>query len=212
MIRPLPKIGMRIVKSAVAVFFVLCDLYDPRKRGCLLLFRHCRCAVHAAPMFPIACGWRSTDSRHLYRWFFGMLALPGGKGVFPPDQPIWQYLLVSVCIIPLIYVTLLEQPTASYTCVVFMSITVSPRGGCKPSYLFALDRCIDTLIGIAVSLCQSVPSAPAEKSPLPLCSVPGLPGRRGRTSLLHRIKLNQLIAGAARVAAPPALPPIFSRH
>lgn len=58
---------------------------------------------------------------------FGMVVMLIENRFIPPELPIFKYLLISVVIIPVIYVTvLLKKTTASYiTCVVFMSITVS---------------------------------------------------------------------------------------
>ena len=63
------------------------------------------------------------------------------------------YLIVSLCIIPLIYVTvLIKKSSASYiTCVVFLSITVSHVTDSNP-YLFVFNRVLDTLVGIFLAL------------------------------------------------------------
>ena len=188
MIRPLPKIGMRIVKSAVAVFLCFV-IYMIRGRG--VPFYSAIAAVLCMQPY-VSNSVRVALNRTVGTFIggvFGMLALLVEKAFFPTGS---AHLAISagIClsIIPLIYVTLLaKRPTASYiTCVVFMSITVSHGADVNP-YLFALDRCLDTLIGIAVSLCVNLfRLPPAEKSPPALCSVPGLPGRRGRThQLLH---------------------------
>ncbi len=69
-----------------------------------------------------------------------------------PLTPLY-YLLVSLCIIPLIYLAILikQHPAIYISCVVFLSITVSHITDELP-ILFVWHRVLDTLIGIAVSL------------------------------------------------------------
>lgn len=64
-----------------------------------------------------------------------------------------HYSVLSLFLIPIIYSNVyLKVPNSTYiSCVVFMSITVSHGGDIAPMY-FALNRVIDTLIGIGVSL------------------------------------------------------------
>lgn len=64
-----------------------------------------------------------------------------------------HYLILSLFLIPIIYSNVyLKSSTSSYiSCVVFLSITVS-HGGDSAPMIFAINRVIDTLIGIIVSL------------------------------------------------------------
>ena len=96
------------------------------------------------------------------------------------------------------------------TCVVFMSITVSHGADVNP-YLFALDRCIDTLIGIAVSLCVNLFRLPRRKNRhlLFVLSLDSLAGEDGHISSYTRIKLNQLISRGARIAVAAPQPPAY---
>jgi uncharacterized membrane protein YgaE (UPF0421/DUF939 family) len=87
---------------------------------------------------------------------FGMLVLVLLHDVVPQNlyaYRFWEYLTVSLWVIPLIQATVLVQkPAAAYiTCVVFLSITISHGTDANP-YLFALNRILDTLLGIFVSL------------------------------------------------------------
>lgn len=63
-----------------------------------------------------------------------------------------HYLVLSLFLIPIIYTNVhLKTYTSTYiSCVVFLSITVAHGGDSIPMY-FALNRVIDTLIGIGVS-------------------------------------------------------------
>ncbi|MBU5312476.1 FUSC family protein [Tissierella carlieri] len=64
-----------------------------------------------------------------------------------------HHLILSLFLIPIIYTNVfLKSNSSTYiSCVVFFSITISHGGDIAPMY-FALNRVIDTLIGIAVSL------------------------------------------------------------
>lgn len=62
------------------------------------------------------------------------------------------YLILSLSLIPIIYTNVYAKThTSTYiSCVVFLSITVAHGGDSSPMY-FALNRVVDTLIGIGVS-------------------------------------------------------------
>ncbi|NLV89156.1 MAG: FUSC family protein [Tissierellia bacterium] len=64
-----------------------------------------------------------------------------------------HYLILSLFLIPIIYTNVhLKYSSSSYiSCVVFLSITISHIGDANPMY-FAINRVIDTLLGIVVSL------------------------------------------------------------
>ena len=63
-----------------------------------------------------------------------------------------HYLILSLFLIPIIYTNVhLKSHTSTYiSCVVFLSITVA-HGGDSTPMSFALNRVLDTLIGIGVS-------------------------------------------------------------
>lgn len=63
------------------------------------------------------------------------------------------YAILSAALIPLMYLTVVfkRTPSTYITCVVFLCITVSHGEDVNP-YLFAVNRVVDTLIGIFVSL------------------------------------------------------------
>lgn len=64
-----------------------------------------------------------------------------------------HYLILSIFLIPIIYTNVyLKSSSSTYiSCVVFLSITVSHGGDSYPMY-FAINRVIDTMVGIVVSL------------------------------------------------------------
>lgn len=65
-----------------------------------------------------------------------------------------QYAIVSLGIIPLIWITVsLKQSTATFiTCLTYLSVTISIRNGGMPVLQFATNRVISTLIGVAIAL------------------------------------------------------------
>lgn len=149
----MPKIGLRIIKSSVAV--ALCFVvYFLRGQQGTPFYSAIAAVLCMQPdtSNSLRVGWNRTVGT-LIGGFAGMLVLLAERYWLPAEYPIIPYLITAVAIIPLIYVTLLvKKPTASYiTCVVFMSITVSHAGDVNP-YLFAFNRTLDTLIGIFVSL------------------------------------------------------------
>lgn len=84
---------------------------------------------------------------------FGVAVLYGAAAVgIRSIQPLY-YLVVSVMIIPIIWTTLaMDNPgIAGLSCIVFICVTVSHGDDASPA-LFALQRVLDTVIGIAVTL------------------------------------------------------------
>ncbi|MBE6831504.1 MAG: hydrolase, partial [Ruminococcaceae bacterium] len=148
----MPKIGMRIIKSSVAVFLCFA-IYLVRGDG--IPFYSAIAAILC--MQPYVSNSRKVAFNRIIGTFIGgtagMLVMMAERSFIPPEVPVLKYLLISAVIIPLIYITVLAKKTsASYiTCVVFMSITVSHGQDASP-YFFALNRILDTLIGIFVSL------------------------------------------------------------
>ena len=148
----MPRIGKRILKSSLAVF--LCFL--------IYLLRNEEGVVFYSCIAAVLCMQQDTSNTQrvaanrvvgtLIGGFCGMLVLLFEKHVLPGNTQLLQYALISFMIIPVIYITvLLKKTSASYiSCVVFMSVTVSHGADVNP-YLFAINRMIDTLIGIAVA-------------------------------------------------------------
>ena len=149
----MPHIGMRIIKSAAAVF--LCFMIDLLRGGAGVPFYSAIAAVlcmqpYVSNSIKVALN-RVVGT--LTGGCAGMALLLFERAFLPRDWPVVQYLLVSLMVIVLIYITvLLRETSASYiTCVVFMSVAVSHGMDVNP-YLFAFNRILDTLIGIGVSL------------------------------------------------------------
>ncbi len=163
----LPKIGMRILKTMVAVFICL---------G-ISTFR----GSHAIPFYSaiatILC-MQPYVGNSLQVAFnrvvgtiigaaYGCLVLLVEIHLIPHNTAMVHYFLVSVAVVPVIYTTLLfHKKTASYiACVAFLSVTVSAASAGEMSpYLFAFERVIDTILGILVALVVNAVHLPRHKN------------------------------------------------
>ncbi|PKM75412.1 MAG: hydrolase, partial [Firmicutes bacterium HGW-Firmicutes-17] len=133
----------------------------------------------------------------------GLVLLIFERQFIPVNMPALQYLIVSLSVIPLIYFTVsIKKPTASYiTCVVFLSITVTHGADVNP-LIFTIDRIMDTLIGIFVSLGVNAFRLPRRKNQKTLF-VTNLDGSllnsQGEISSYSRIKLNTMTKQGALI-------------
>lgn len=146
-----PKIGLRIVKSAVAVFLCFC-VYLLRGEG--LPFYSAVAAVLCMQQ-DLPASLQVGGNRVIGTLAGGlsgmlMLALLQHLGII--EQPLLHYAIISACLIPLMYLTVLLRKTeVTYiTCVVFLSITVVHRVDVNP-YYYAYLRIVDTIIGIVLA-------------------------------------------------------------
>lgn len=149
----LPRIGMRMIKSAIGVF--LCFV--------IYLVR----GKHGTPFYSaLAVLWciqshtKDTVRNALQRAFgtligaiYGLIFILFKMYVVDLGNGILHYLIIAGLIIPIIYTTLLfRKKNASYfSCVVYLSIVVNHLGDADP-LRFVLDRSMDTLIGIVLGL------------------------------------------------------------
>lgn len=166
-IRNLPSVGMRIVKSAAAVFlcFLVYDLF--RKDG--IVFYSQLAALWC--MQPLRDNTRSKALQRTVGTFvgaaFGLLILLADQVVL--ERISWETgivyaFLVSAGIVGVIYITLLiHKKDASYfSCVVFLSIVVNHIGDANP-YLFVLNRVLDTMIGLTIGIGVNLMQLPRRK-------------------------------------------------
>ncbi len=147
-----PPIGLRIIKTAIAVF--VCFIIDSLRPDSIPFY-----SVIAAIlcMQPYMSNSMTTAINRTIATFtgglLGMLILVIDRQTVYLDSDIVFYILISFSVLVLIYFTVIIKKTAaSYiTCVVFLSVTVVHGEDLNP-YLFAMNRIIDTLIGIFISL------------------------------------------------------------
>lgn len=201
----MPKIGMRIIKTAIAVF--LCFLIDLLRNHQGVPFYSAIAAILCMQPF-VSNSVKVALNRGvgtLIGGLFGMLVLLAERAWLPKGMPVLQYLIVSLCVVVLIYFTVVIKKTAaSYiACVVFLSISISHGADVNP-YLFALNRMVDTLIGIAVSLAVNAARIPRrkDKNTLFITGLDGvLWGDEKTLSSFSKIRLTHLLNQGARITA-----------
>lgn len=161
----LPSIGLRMLKTTVAVFICLV----------ISIFR----GEHSIPFYsaiatilcmqPYVGNSVKVALNRVYGTIigavYGCLILVLELELLASGSETLHYLLVSITIVPVIYTTLLlKQKNASYiACVAFLSVTVTTNVDLSP-FVFAWERVLDTLIGIAVALVINVIRIPRRKN------------------------------------------------
>ncbi|KNZ42619.1 HAD-IIB family hydrolase [Acetobacterium bakii] len=200
----MPKIGMRIIKTCIAVY--ICFL--------IYLLRGEQGAPFYSAIAAILCmqpyvsnSFKIALNRTVGTFIggaMGLVFLIVERSLALTSIPALQYLMVSLAIIPLIYITLLiKKPTASYiACVVFLSIAITHGSDVNPA-LFTMDRILDTLIGIFVSLGVNAFHLPRKKN-THILFVSDLDGTllnsQNAISNYSKIKLNKLLSQGALIS------------
>ncbi len=148
----LPPIGLRIIKSASAVF--ICLLIGYYRRGGIPFYSAIAAILCMQPdvQNSLKVGLNRIVGT-LTGGLFGMVMLILMRRFLPDGHDLFQYFIISASIILLMYITVLMHKTsATYiTCVVYLS-TVITHGADLMPYTFALNRIVDTLIGIFVAI------------------------------------------------------------
>lgn len=154
--KKLPPIGARIIKSSVAV--ALCMV--------IYFFRTLLPIGNGIPFYsalaalwclqPYSNSTKNNAGQRSTGTFIGAaygLAFIVLLRFFGLSEPIIVYLLASVIIIPVIYLTVItdNRNASFFSCVVFLSIALTHSFDENP-YLFVLNRVLDTFIGIGVGL------------------------------------------------------------
>ena len=136
----MPRIGMRMIKSAAAVF--LCFMIDKLRGGGIPFYS----AIAAILCMQRELSDSMTKGRN--RMIATLIGGIAGMGMLyfirflSITADTWlHYLIVSAALIPLIYTTvLLKQPDCTYlSCVVFLCICIS-HGSDENPMLFAMNR------------------------------------------------------------------------
>lgn len=145
-----PKIGMRIIKTAVAV--LVCLLIDFVWHDNIPLYSTITAILC---MQPYLSNSRKVAANRMIGCIIGgiagMVILTLFQQMLLPK--IVQYGIISLMIIPLIYITLLMKRSAAsaFTCIVFLSTTLFGSPDAVP-FDIAASRTVNTLIGILVAL------------------------------------------------------------
>lgn len=176
-----PKIGMRIIKTVIAVFLsisiYLVLLLITNKMGLDRTDLNSPTIIYTPFFAAIAAVYalhkdnKSSLTQAKIRSFgsvvggyFGMFVILISDFVLINIFNLYEtnfvlytlitYIIVSVSLIPLIWLTvLLKQQTASFiTCLTYFSVTISIRNGGLPVTLFATNRVLSTLVGVGIAL------------------------------------------------------------
>lgn len=148
----LPKVGMRMIKSSIAVF--VCFLISFLRPDGMPFYSAIAAILCMQPDVSDSIKIALTRTvGTLIGGILGIFVLLIFQSKLLPEMLLLKYFIVSLLIIPLIYITVLfKKPSASYiTCVVFLSVVISHGNDINP-FMFGINRIIDTLLGIGVSI------------------------------------------------------------
>lgn len=157
--RTFPGIGMRIVKSALAVF--VCFLIDMLRDGQGMVFYSQLAALWCIQMY------RANTKKNAIQRTIGTLVGAAYGLIYLLVYPLLETLgvtkgignvfagslIISAMIVMVLYtaVCLKKQQASYFSCVVFLSIVVNHGGDVNP-YFFVWNRFLDTMIGIGVGI------------------------------------------------------------
>lgn len=194
-----PPIGLRIIKSAVAV--ALCYVVSFIRGNSGIVFYSQLAALWCMQMY-VANSWKNALLRILGTLIgaaYGLIFLIFRQYVAFPAK--WdEYIsagIISLMIIALLYTTVLvKKKQASYfSCAVFLSIVVSHAGDSNP-YLFVWNRFLDTMIGIVIGIGVNCFSLPKDKRK-DILFVSGLDdtllGKTDTLSDYSKVELNRML-------------------
>lgn len=198
--RPLPGVGMRMIKSAVSVF--LCLLLS------LVIDREgMRMYSSIAALQCIQPYDNDTRRMALQRLtgtavgtVFGALAILAESGLQIRGTA-GSYLIIALCIIPILWsaIWLGKSNAAYFSCVVFLSIAVTHISDANP-WLFVWHRASETLAGVIIGVAVNsfrLPRRPQRD----VLFVSGLDGvllnAREEMTAFSRIQLNRMLDDGA---------------
>lgn len=163
--RPTLHVGQRIIKTAVAVF--ICALIGYLRGRESAIYSMIAAIICIQPT-------RAESLRYGFNRILGTI-LGGALGALVSFlarqtgliniQPLY-FLVVSLMLIPIIQLTLImrKPSVSSFSCIVFLIVTVTIMDGSSP-VLYAVERTLETTIGIIVGLCvnQFFPKSKRER-------------------------------------------------
>ena len=194
-----PPIGMRIVKSAVAI--LLCYLVSFLRGNSGIVFYSQLAALWCIQVY-VENSWKNALQRFIgtiIGALYGLVYLLIRKwtGSFTAMNEFSDALFISGLIVVILYTTvLIRKKQASYfSCVVFLSIVVNHVTDVNP-YLFVWNRFLDTVIGIIIGVGVNLVSLPREhrKDILFLSGLDDtLLSKKDNMSDYSRIELNRML-------------------
>ncbi len=199
----IPKIGMRLIKTAIAVF--LCFLVDFFRDGGTPFYSAIAAMLCMQP--ELDASFKIGKERiiaTIIGGIMGMAMLAFERYAIPIEPVLVRYGVISIMVIFLMYLTVLfKKPGCAYlTCVVFMSIVISHVADAN-IYIFALNRILDTLIGIFIAILINAIHIPHRKEQglLFVCDLDhNLLSKTGDISQHSKIHLSRLLKEGARIS------------
>lgn len=199
-----PKIGLRIIKSAVAV--ALCFFISFLRGEAGIVFYSQLAALWCIQMYV-----GNTKENAIQRLIGTIVGAVYGL-FFVLVEKEWQVtgdmyalchgLFVTVMIIVVLYTTVvMNKKQASYfSCVVFLSIVVNHIGDLNP-YLFVWNRFLDTVIGIVIGIGVNSFTLPRKRRQ-DILFISGLDGtlldQAGNLNDYCRVELNRMLDDGAK--------------
>lgn len=197
----MPKIGARMVKTSVAVFLCFV-LYRIRNAGIPFYSAIAAVLCTQPEMNESLSKGKSRIIGTCIGGFAGMGMLFLFQPVLGRMDDMVRYGMISLMLIPLIQMTVwIKQPDSSYlSCVVFLCVTISHAGDADP-FFFAINRMVDTLIGIFIAIGVNAFHLPHQKHKDILIEVPlnYLIDEQKKISTYVRVHLNRLIKEGAHI-------------
>lgn len=190
-LKTIPRPGMRIIKSAVAVG--LCYLISLLRTDGIVFYSQ------LAALWCMQNYLENTKKNAAQRFIGTLIGAVYGLIfllVFLGNSEVWNAAVITVLVGIVLYTTAaLKKKQASYfSCVVFLSIVVNHANDINP-YLFVFNRCMDTVIGIIVGVAVNEFSLPRKKHK-DILFVSGLDDtllKRNRISDYSRVELNRML-------------------
>lgn len=147
-----PPIGLRIIKSAVAVLVVYFIYYLRGFKG--IPFYSAIGAIQCIQPYRTSSKKVMLDRvfGSLNGAFYGLITILADMYFIQETNQFEYFILVSIMIIPLMYTSVAckKAGVTYFSCVVFLSIVIIHIDDANP-ILFVVDRLIDTAIGIGVA-------------------------------------------------------------
>lgn len=200
-----PRIGMRIVKSAVGV--LLCYVVNLLRGDNGIVFYSQLAALWC--MQDYVSETKSNAKQRTIGTFTGalwglatILVYTHVRSVAMRFPEFLYAVMVSIGIVLVLYTTVvMNKKQASYfSCVVYLSIVVNHILDTNP-YMFVLNRVLDTMIGIAIGVFVNCFSLPRKKNK-DILFLSGLDDTllspNGQMSDYSRVELNRLIEDGAQ--------------
>ena len=151
----LPPIGLRIIKSAAAVF--MCYIVDLLRAGNGIVFYSQLSALWCMQDYTVETRQNAIQRTigTIIGAIYGLIVLIifDRLPITEDIVPVVKAVIIALFIVPIIYTTVvLNKKNASYfSCVVFLSIVVNHANDIDP-YIFVINRVLDTMIGIVVGV------------------------------------------------------------